>query len=175
MRQVICLTKCARIGYWGLFLFLMIGCTDWDITEGIQAFRVRRAVNTFFGEVVLGGPSKNYDLRTHIPKEWERVCIDFLPYAPQTFVEEKFAGKIRGEYQIVCDTNFMLLGINANNEITQVVLDKDVSRFLGNSFRGCDPGCVNCVPREKAVLRSITRNGTSFLELGGPREAVLQP
>jgi hypothetical protein len=159
------LTRYVTIACLGFVYFSATGCADW---------RTSRAINSFFREVALSGPSKNYDLRSVIPADWQEVCIAYFPYAEQSHIEEKFGGKIRGEYQITFEDQYMLLGINANNEITQVVLD-GVGSFLANHFRFGVWRRANCVSREQAVLISRTSNGQQYLTLGdfekGDRDA----
>lgn len=129
-------------------------------------YRITRTTNSFFKEVARGGPQKEYDLRTVIPDEWERICIGYFPYQKQSHVEKKLGGKIVGKSEIVPnDTNWMFFGINAKNEITQVVLDHEVSIFLGDNFTMSGLG-VNCVPREQAVLTPTIRDGKPCLKLG---------
>lgn len=125
-----------------------------------------QTINSFFKKATLGGASRNYDLRTVIPAEWERVCIGYFPYASQAHIEEKFRGKVLGKYKVVGDSNWMLLGINAKNEITQVVLDVDVSIFLSKNFRSTRTGHVDCVYREQAILTPTINNGKQYIKFG---------
>ena len=139
-------------------MFFAISCTD---------YRTRRDINSFFREVAQGGPSRSYDLRSVIPDEWERVCIAYFPYAMPSDIEERFGAKIRGKFEVVVnDANFMVLGINAENEITQVVPDREISMFLGNNIQGLGLWRASCVSRQHAVLIPITDNGKQYLKLG---------
>ena len=166
MREMVGLTKYARIGCLGMVFCFVIGCTDWGMGEAIQSVRVSRRINGFLRQAVRYGASRNYDLRPNIPIEWKRVCIDSAPYANQTIAEKKYGGKFHGKYQQLDDSSLMVVGIDANNEMTQVVLDGDVSRFLGQTYRGCGRNCLNSVSREQAVLTPVTRDGKTRLQLG---------
>jgi hypothetical protein len=150
--------RSARIVCLCFLVFFAISCTD---------YRTRRDINSFFREVAQGGPSRSYDLRSVIPDEWEKVCIGYFPYENQKHIEKKFGGKVRGNFKIVVNkSDWMFLGINAENEITQVVLDREISTFLFNNFRGVAAWGGSCVSRDQAVLIWLTHNGKPYLKLG---------
>ncbi|WP_157212172.1 hypothetical protein [Desulfomonile tiedjei] len=113
----------------------------------------------------MSEPSSHYDLRDVVPGDWEEVCIVYFPYISRSDIEKKFQGKVVGREKFVSEAHWMLLGINGKREITQVVLDVDVGRFLADNFKGAS-WQRNCVSSQEAVLTWITQNGQRYLKLG---------
>lgn len=120
------------------------------------------AVNSRFKESIRGDMD-HVDLRTVVPANWERICIAYLPYAAGSDVEKKYQGKIVGQYNLSGDANWMILGISAQREISQIVLDVDVSRFLASNLSSVSD---NCAYRTEAVLKSTTNNGKKTFHFG---------
>jgi hypothetical protein len=151
-------SRWARIVCLCFLVFFAISCSD---------YRTRRDINSFFKEVAQGGPSRSYDLRSVIPHDWDRVCLGYFSNLDQKHIEKKLGGKIGGNFTIFgYKSDYMVLGINAENEITQVVLDREISIFLSKNFRGLNVWGARCVSRDQAVLTSRSDNGKQYLKLG---------
>ena len=132
------------------------------------SFNVNEAMRYFFLAEEGGKASSSLELRSMAPIAWEKLCLVYFPYASQFHIEEKYQGKILGEYKSVGDANWMLLGITGNNEITQVVLDLEVSKYLGEHFRPV-ASSSQCVSRANAVLvLEADGNGERYVRLGNP-------
>ncbi len=129
--------------------------------------KLNEAINGHLSRIVHNDAQESLDLRNIIPGAWEKVCLGYFPYASRSRIEDEFRGKIIGEFKVVSDSNWLLLGITANNEITQVVLDLEISRYFGDHFRGL-PTARSCVSRDQAVIASVSQEGKRFIYLGKP-------
>jgi hypothetical protein len=136
------------------------------IVHRSDAFLLRKEINAFFQEVASSGTPRNHDLRSAIPPEWEEICICWLGYMPKSHVEKNFAGRIRGSYQSGGSTYWSLLGITADNEITQVLLDDDASQFLVDNKFPAVRTRAGCVSREEAILTWKNRAGRQCIQFG---------
>lgn len=128
---------------------------------------LNEAINAHLSRIMRNDAQASLDLQSVIPAAWEKVCLGYIPYASKSRIEDEYQGKILGEFKVVGDSNWMLLGITASNEITQVVLGLEISRYLGNHFRGAATA-KSCVSRDQAVLIAVHHEGKRSIHLGKP-------
>ena len=125
---------------------------------------IDQAVNSHFKESIHRKVD-HIDLRTILPANWDRVCIAYLPYITRSDVEKKYRGKVVGEYKMAGDANWVILGISDRGDISQIVLDAEVSQFLVNNLKYSSP-TDSCTHRTEAVLKSIASNGKRLFHFG---------
>ncbi len=123
------------------------------------------AINAHLSKITRNDAQTSLDLQSVIPAAWEKVCLGYFPYTSKSRIEDEYRGKILGEFKVVGDSNWILLGITASNEITQVVLDLEISKYLGDHFRGTATE-KSCVSRDQAVIVSAHHEGKRVIHLG---------